>query len=81
MIISCYCPSNASDKSVITTFYNWLYFIAQLIPKLNVLIIIGDMNAQIDKDEQNKLYLHNLPNRNGEYLADFSLEKSFRLQD
>ena len=40
----------------------------------NVLIISGDMNAQIGKDERNKFCLHNLSNRNGEYLTDFSLE-------
>ena len=32
------------------------------------------MNAQVGKDENNKFYLHDLSNRNGEYLADFSLE-------
>ena len=31
------------------------------------------MNAQIGKDENNKFCLHNFPNRNDEYLADFSL--------
>ena len=33
------------------------------------------MNAQIGKDWNNKLYLDMFPIRNGEYLADFSLEK------
>ena len=32
------------------------------------------MNAQIGKDENNKFCLHNMLNRNGEYLADFSLK-------
>ena len=34
------------------------------------------MNVQIGKDKNNKFYLHNLPNRNGEYLTDFSLKNS-----
>ena len=32
------------------------------------------MNALIGKDGNNKFCLHNLPKRNGEYLADFSLK-------
>ena len=34
------------------------------------------MNAHIGKDRNNKFCLHNLPSRNGEYLAGFSLENS-----
>ena len=34
------------------------------------------MNAKVDEDENNKLWLHNQPNRKGEYLADFSLENT-----
>ena len=37
----------------------------------------GDMNAQIGKNENNKLSLHNMSNRNGEFLYDFSLENRF----
>ena len=47
---------------------------ARHIPKHSVLIIGGDMNAQIDKDENYKFWLHNSSNRNGDYLTDFSLE-------
>ena len=46
------------------------------IPIHNVLIISGDMNAQIGKDENNKFCLYNLPNRNGKHQADFSLKNS-----
>ena len=42
------------------------------IPKYNVLIPVGDMNASIGKGENDKFCLHNSPNRNGEYLAVFS---------
>ena len=44
--------------------------------KHKVLIIHEDFNVKINKDE-NKFCLHNLPNRNGEYLIDFSLENSY----
>ena len=39
------------------------------------------MNANSDKDRKNKFCLHNSPNRNGEYLADFSLENRLSCQN
>ena len=75
-IISCYSPTNSSDEMDITTFWYKLYSLAEHIPKHNVLIIGGDMNAQIGKDKNNKFCLHNLAKRNSEYLIDFSFENS-----
>ena len=37
-------------------------------------IIGGDMNAQKGNDGNSKFYLHNLPSKKGEYLADILLE-------
>ena len=59
--------TNTSDETEIPTFYNELFSIARHIPKHHLL----DMNAQISKNENNKFYSKNLPNRNGEYLTDF----------
>ena len=73
MIVSCDSPTNAWDESDITTFYNEPYSLVRHISKHNVLTIDEDMNAQIDKDENGIFCLHNLPNKNGEYLAVFSL--------
>ena len=75
-MISCYSPTNASDEIDIITFYNDLYSLAQHILKHNVLMVRGDINAQIGKDENNKFGLHNLPNRNSKYLTFFSFENS-----
>ena len=44
------------------------------IPKHNVLINGGDMNAQIGKNGNNKYSLHNTSNRNGQHLTDFMIE-------
>ena len=44
------------------------------ISKHNFLIISGDMNTQIGKNENNKFSLHNLSNTNGAHLTEFSLE-------
>ena len=42
-IVSCYSPT--SDESDITTFYDGPSSLVRHIPKLNVLILGGDMNA------------------------------------
>ena len=76
-IISCYSPTNASDETDITTFYNELFSIIHHIPKHNIQIISADMNALISKSENNKFCLYNFPNKNGKYLAEFYLEYRF----
>ena len=49
---------------------------AQYIRKYNA-VIGGNMNLNIDKYENDKFTVHhNLPNRNGEYLTNFSLENT-----
>ena len=76
-ITSSYSPTNSSDELDITIFYNELSSFVQHISKHNVLIIRGDMNAQIGKDE-NKFCLHNLPKRNGGISCRlFTQEQSF----
>ena len=65
MIIS-YSYTNASDEENLDTFYNKLSFLFQSIPKH--VIIGGDMNAQIGKNE------NSASNRNVEHLMDFSQE-------
>ena len=72
-IVSCYSPSNARDEMYITNFYNELSSLVRHITKYYVLIIGEVMNAQIEKDRNNKFCLHNSSNRNGEYPAQFSL--------
>ena len=44
-IISCYNPTHVSDETDLVAFYNELPSLDRGIPKDNVLIIDGDMNA------------------------------------
>ena len=74
IIISCYSSTNVRDKTEPIPFYNELSSFVWTIPKHKVLIISGDMNAQIGKNVNNKFSLHNSSNRNGEHLIDFMLE-------
>ena len=73
-IISCYSPTNVSEETELVTFYDELFSLVRSIPKHNVLVIGGDMNAQIEKNRNNKYSLHNTSNRNGQHLTDFTIE-------
>ena len=72
-IISCYNPINVSEETELVTFYDELSSLVRRIPKHNVLVIGGDMNAQIEKNRNNKHSLHNTSNRNGQDLIDFMI--------
>ena len=73
IIISCYSPTNVSEETGLITFYNKLSSLVRSILKHNILIICGDINAQIGKNI-NKFSLDNSSNGNGEYLTDFIQE-------
>ena len=70
-IISCY---NASDETNLNSIYDKLSSLVHSVPKYNILIIRGDMNAHIGKNVNNKFRLYNSSNRNGEHPTDFILE-------
>ena len=72
-IISCYSPSYVSEEIELIVFYD-LSSLLHSIPKHNVLVIGGGMNAQIGKNGNNKYSLHNSSNRNGQRLTDFTIE-------
>ena len=73
-IISCYSPTNVSEETELVDFYTELSSLVRSIPKHNLLVIGGDMNAQIGKNGNNKYSLHNTSNRNGQLLTDFMIE-------
>ena len=73
-IISCYRPTNVSKETKLVTFYEELSSLVRSIPKHNLLVIGGDMHAQIGKNRNNKYSLHNTSNRNGQHLIDLMIE-------
>ena len=73
-IISCYSLTNVSEKTELVTFYEELSSLERSIPKHNMLVIGGDMNAQIGKNRTNRFSLHNTSNRNGQHQTDFMIE-------
>ena len=64
-MISSYNPTIISEETDHIDFYDELSSLVRSIPKLNVLVIGGDMNAQIGKYVNHKFRLHNSSNRNG----------------
>ena len=73
-IISCDSPTNISEETELITFYDGLSSLVRSIPKHNVLVIGGDMNAKIRKNGNHEYSLHNSSNRNRQPLTDFTIE-------
>ena len=73
-IIFCYSPTNVSEETEVVNFYEELSSLVRSIPKHNLLVIGGDMNAQIGKNRNNKYSQHSTSNRNGQHLTDFMRE-------
>ena len=73
-IISCYNPTNVSKETVLIAFYDELSSLVRSILKHIVLVIGGDVNAQIGKNVSYKFSLHDSSNRNWQHLTDFTLE-------
>ena len=72
--IICYSPTNVSEETELVAFYDELSSVVRSIPKHIVLVIGGDMNAQIGKNGNNKYSLNHTSNRNGQHLTDFMIE-------
>ena len=73
-INSCYSPTNVREETEPVAFYDELSSLERSIPKHNILIISGDMDAQIGKKGNNKYSIHKMSNRNGQHLTDFMIE-------
>ena len=72
--IICYSPTNVNEEIELIAFYDQLSSLVRSILKHKVLVIGGDMNAQIGKNGNHKFSLHNSSNRNGQHLIDFKIE-------
>ena len=73
-LISCYSPTNIADEQEVIDFYNDLSSFIRSVPKHNVLIISGGLNAQTGQSIHHKSTCHRTSNRNGEYLEHFLIQ-------
>ncbi|KAK2721821.1 hypothetical protein QYM36_003961 [Artemia franciscana] len=77
-VIVCYTPTNEADDDVKDSFYETLQAVTKDIPKLDVLCVVGDLNAKIEADRKycpEVLGPHGLGQikENGALLVDFAL--------
>ena len=75
-IISCYSPTNVSDKQETLEFYTELNSLTRRISKHNVLIIGGDFNAQLGQTDGFKYSYHKTTNRNVTMLKNYLEENN-----
>ena len=68
------CPTDVSEETEIIDFYDGLSSLVRSIPKHNVHVISGDVNALIGKNGNHKYSLRNSSNRNRQHLTDFTIE-------
>lgn len=75
--ISCYSPTNCSDVDDVEAFYEDLTDTVSNLPKHNMLLIGGDFNAQLGRQDH-RFSFHPQTNRNGAFLD--SILTQFNLQ-
>ena len=74
-VVCCYSPTNVSEEQDVINFHNDLSSLVRFVPRNNVLVIGGDMNAHIGKDNpHHKFSFHQTTNRNGEHFLHFLIE-------
>ena len=72
-VIVTYAPTEAADSEIAEEHYKNLLKAIKTVPAHNLLVIIGDFNARISKDEVLFSY-HDITNRNGNLLLDLSMQ-------
>lgn len=75
-VICCYSPTNSAEEEEVEDFYGELTSLVRQVPKHNVLIIGGDFNAKVGKEEGFSFAYHETTNRNGYYLTDLLNENN-----
>ena len=70
-----YSPTNVAEEDEVKEYYSSLTHHTRSIPAHNVLIVLGDFNAQIGLEDA-KFSYHDNTNRNGEQLLSYAQENN-----
>ena len=77
-IIQCYAPTNTAELVAKEEFYEQLRAVMIKVLKRNIIILMGDMNAKVGRDNKGKASVMGqhgtdaIMNENGELLTDFA---------
>ena len=75
--ICCYSPTNCAEVEVVETFYGELNDTISQVPKHNLLLVGGDFNAQLGRQEHRYSY-HAQNNRNGAFMESVLTQFNLR---
>jgi exonuclease III len=83
-VISVHAPTEEKTDEEKEKFYEDLQIVHNKIPKHDIVIILGDLNAKIGKEDiyQNvagKYTLHEISNRNGEWVCEYAIANSMKI--
>ena len=75
-LISCYSPTNVSEESEVSEFYDELSSLVRAVPKHSFMVIGGDFNAQLGTSAEIQHTYHTQNNRNGDYFEQFLIQNN-----
>jgi len=82
-IISVHAPTEEKTDEEKEKFYEDLQIVHNKIPKHDLVIILGDLNAKIGKEDiyqdvAGKHTLHEISNRNGEWVCEYAIANNMK---
>lgn len=78
-VISCYSPTNVSSVEEREEFYVELAELTKNIPKHNVILVGGDMNAKIGENDAKGSVYNTTTNENGQLLLNYTHECNLKV--
>jgi exonuclease III len=84
LLISVHAPTEEKTDEEKEKFYEDLEIVHNKIPKHDIVIILGDLNAKIGNEDvyQNvasKHTLHEISNRNGEWVCEYTIANNMKI--
>ena len=78
-VIQVYAPTTDAEEAEVDWFYEDLQDLLELTPKKDVLFIIGDWNAKVEKSSQTGKFGFGVQNEAGQRLTEFCQENALAI--